>query len=437
MKGPQVQLDFWDRSPIIVQAFRTIRSRGNGAFIYYRKRVSPPNRRKIESSQGSQPNRHMFSETAQKEDDMASGIGELFSSLKVLDQKKAAAYFLLLFSLAYGIRVVVLVPSLPEQALFYSLGIVALSIGRLLGVVNPVPFPELLVILADTIRIKVLAFQRIPAADEFLLAFDRNFGFAGMFVGKVFYSFPIVSAFFRTLYFGEMLAVPLLYTILPVGCRKRYGAAIILLGAIIPFMYRVCPGAGPLYLLPGFPYEAPGSAFPHLKQIDAPLNTTPSGHFGWALMMFWFANKYATKPVRIAAGLYAVVMAIATLGTGEHYIIDLVLSVPFTACIWALVHKQWKFAATAVIAVVVWCVALQGGLALLLPPLVAWISVGATVAVFGLYEYEELTRSASHRKRILDAARCSEACRTESARFIDGDAERLRASIGPPGHESQ
>lgn len=349
---------------------------------------------------------------------MTGGVGEVLSDLKVLDQKRGTAFCLLLFSLAYGIRVVVLVPSLPQQALFYSLGVVALSVGRLLGVVNPVPFPELLVLIADKIRIEILSLQmKLPAADEFLLAFDRNFGYAGMFLGKVFCRYPVLAAFFRTLYFGEMLAIPLMYTLLPVDCRKKYGAAIILLGAIIPFMYQICPGAGPLYLLHGFPYELPGLAFPHVRRISAALNTTPSGHFGWALMMFWFANKYATKPVRIAAGLYAVVMVIATLGTGEHYIIDLVLSVPFTAGILALVHKQWKFAAVTMIAVVVWCFALRVGLALVFPPLVAWILAGATVAVFGLYECDQRTRS-SHQtvrrrsRQILDVGRCPEKCGT-------------------------
>ena len=341
-------------------------------------------------------------------------LSEIFFGLKVLDQKKAIAYLFLLFSLAYGIRVVILVPSLPQQALFYSLGVVVLSVGRILGVVNPVPFPELLVLLADKIRIGVLSAQlNGMAMDEFLLAFDRNFGYAGMFVGKVFYRFPVVSAFFHTLYYGEMLAIPLMYTVLPVECRKQYGAAIISLGAIIPLMYRICPGAGPLYLLHRFPYELPGSAFPHARQIGAALNTTPSGHFAWALMMFWFATKYATKPVRIAAGLYAVVMVLATLGTGEHYIIDLVLSVPFAAGILALVYKQWKYAAIAMIAVVAWCYSLQNGLVLVLPPIVAWILVGATVAVFGLYECDSSPHWAP---QIPDAGRGPENCRTSSAK---------------------
>ena len=177
---------------------------------------------------------------------MTGYVGEVLSDLRELDQKKSMAYYFLLLSLVYGIRVVVLVPSLPQVALFYSLGVVTLSVGRLLGVVNPVPFPELFYCLGMRILFGVLNSQpKLPATDEFLLAFDRNFGYAGMLVGKVFYTFPTLSAFFHTIYFGETLAIPLMYTMLPVECRRRYAAAVILMGAIIPFMYRICPGATP------------------------------------------------------------------------------------------------------------------------------------------------------------------------------------------------
>jgi len=310
----------------------------------------------------------------------------MFATLQAVDRQRATAWFFLAFSTAYGLRILLSMPaSIREQAAFYSLGVIALSVGRLMGVRNPVPCPELLLLAADRIKILCLASYKAPAADEFLLAFDRNFGYAEMWVGRLFHLLPMVGRFFETLYFG---AIPLLYTALPAEARKKYGAGVILVGAIIPLLYRLCPGAGPGYLLPNFPFAVPALLHPHARMIEAALNTTPSGHFAWALLMFWFANRYAGRAVRIAAGCFALAMAIATLGTGEHYVIDLVVSVPFTASIWAAVHGQYRLAAIAMAVTAVWCVALRDGAALSIAPGWVWVLTAGTIAPFALYRGE-------------------------------------------------
>jgi hypothetical protein len=310
----------------------------------------------------------------------------MYATLQAVDRQRATAWFFLAFSTAYGLRILLSMPaSVREQAAFYSLGVVALSVGRLMGVRNPVPCPELLLLAADRIKILCLTSYKAPAADEFLLAFDRNFGYAEMWVGRLFHLVPMVGRFFETLYFGEMLAIPLLYVALPAEARKKYGAAVILIGAIIPLLYRLCPGAGPGYLLPNFPFAVPTLLHPHARMIEAALNTTPSGHFAWALLMFWFACRYAGRGVRIAAGCFAVAMAIATLGTGEHYVIDLVVSVPFTAAIWAAVHDRYRWAAIAMAVTAVWCVGLRDGAALSIAPGWVWMLTAGTIAPFALY----------------------------------------------------
>jgi hypothetical protein len=79
-------------------------------------------------------------------------------------------------------------------------------------------------------------------------------------------------------------------------------------------------------------------------------------------------------------------MIVATLGTGEHYVVDLVLSVPFVASVWALVHQQWKLSVVSMIVVIAWCFCLRDGLLLSLPPLVVWILTAVTTAPFALYD---------------------------------------------------
>lgn len=105
--------------------------------------------------------------------------------------------------------------------------------------------------------------------------------------------------------------------------------------------YSITPVAGPAYAF--------GAAYPdHLGQLlsgtsgwlatqpgFAPRNAFPSFHFGWALLALHLAWTQAPG-VRIAFAAYAAVIAWATLALGEHYLIDLVASVPVLVAIVAL-----------------------------------------------------------------------------------------------------
>ena len=319
-------------------------------------------------------------------------ILRVWHAAQAVDSRKTAAYGYLLFSIALTFRILLSLTDLSdfEPAAFFSIGILTLSIGRLCGVRNPVPAPEMIIILAALVKNAFLSALKVPAVDEFLLAFDRNFGYAEMIAGRIFFAAPSVNRFFVMVYYGEMIAIPLAYTLLPFTVRKRYGGAVLLLGVLIAPMYRICPGAGPAYLLHhGFPWSAaevcrlhPNLLAPHTRIIHAPLNTPPSGHVAWALLIFWFARKYAGKSVWMGAAAFLALMCMATLGTGEHYLIDLVLSLPFTACVWALVHGQPRAAVISMAVLVVWLIALREGWALLIPPLAAWILTAVTVACY-------------------------------------------------------
>ena len=113
-----------------------------------------------------------------------------------------------------------------------------------------------------------------------------------------------------------------------------------------------------------------------------PLNASPSGHVAWVLLMFWFAGRYGNKAVRVLTGVYMALTCVATLGMGEHYVIDLVLAVPFARSIWAGVHRQWKVAGIATIVVVIWLVAFHRGWTVGIPLAAAWILTVLTIVPF-------------------------------------------------------
>jgi hypothetical protein len=96
-------------------------------------------------------------------------------------------------------------------------------------------------------------------------------------------------------------------------------------------IYLMFPVCGPAYAFPGFPNQIPGPMVPHAALISAPPNGVPSVHFSTALLVLWFARRW--KWGTILAGTHLALIALATLGLGEHYVLDLVIAVPYIALV--------------------------------------------------------------------------------------------------------
>jgi hypothetical protein len=290
-----------------------------------------------------------------------------------------------------------LCPFLPLSPMiwFSALGMVVLSFRRLYGVRPSVPAPELYIFvyaLVVNTFINHLPYQ-VRSLDRQLYFFDYNFGYAGMAVGKAYRLWSLAGGILGLTYNSLMLAVTVCYLALPgASTQRRFVAAVVLAGTLILPLYLVCPAAGPKYLLrDAFPWHVPdaaqppgAAAMPPMNPSPDGMNAIPSGHFAWALLIFWFARHYGGKLALWTAGVYAALTAFATLGTGEHYVIDLVLSVPFAAWIWALVHRHWSFAGVALAVVLAWLTALREEWALSIPPAAVWLFAAATIAVFAL-----------------------------------------------------
>jgi hypothetical protein len=96
-------------------------------------------------------------------------------------------------------------------------------------------------------------------------------------------------------------------------------------------IYLMFPVCGPAYAFPGFPYHVPSNITPHPMTIDAAPNGIPSVHTSTALLVLWLLRHWWWG--RAAGGLFLVLTVLATLGLGEHYLIDLVLAAPYTALV--------------------------------------------------------------------------------------------------------
>src|SRR5208282_1876403 len=75
-----------------------------------------------------------------------------------------------------------------------------------------------------------------------------------------------------------------------------------------------------LHVTPGYLDQLPFYDFnPH-----HPRNDMPSMHFSWAVMTFLFTRGFSL-PARVYAALFVIFTLCATIGLGEHYLMDLIV----------------------------------------------------------------------------------------------------------------
>jgi len=153
------------------------------------------------------------------------------------------------------------------------------------------------------------------------------------------------------------------------------------------------------FILPSVPRHAFGAFYPShappLPQIalqpmtvpDAPRNCIPSLHLAGALAVWWNSRRWL-RWARLLAGLFLAATVFSTLALGEHYLVDLVVAVPFTLAFqaaWTVTlplknSARRRALATGAILTVAWFVGLRYGLSpFVLSPAVSWSLVLLTL----------------------------------------------------------
>lgn len=116
-------------------------------------------------------------------------------------------------------------------------------------------------------------------------------------------------------------------------------------------LYLLFPVAGPVYLMPSYFPHAPLSVSDTGRLLVQPVampiyirrNAMPSLHMAWALLIFYSMYRFRGWLRWLSVGFVAITV-LATLGLGEHYLIDLVVAFPFTLAILGLVvpDVSWR-----------------------------------------------------------------------------------------------
>src|SRR5205085_4314223 len=94
-------------------------------------------------------------------------------------------------------------------------------------------------------------------------------------------------------------------------------------------------------------------------------NCMPSLHTAWILCLFWYAPPMGRR-VSAILWAFAVFTLLYALSAGGHYLVDLIVAVPFAQAVRAATHSQWKSAAFVQNAVLValWFLLLRYGIPL-------------------------------------------------------------------------
>ena len=170
------------------------------------------------------------------------------------------------------------------------------------------------------------------------------------------------------------------------GTPERVLAAFVLNFGVGYSIYLLLPACGPAYAFPSFPAGTAGVPALHTLNLLAPPNCMPSLHTSTALLACWFCRPW--RLAHSAAWLNLILTVLATIATGEHYIVDLVVAAPFTAFVYTASRRRVRPAAAWLGAVLAWCAMLRFGL--------AWITAApggflcvcvATVAAAWLYSW--------------------------------------------------
>jgi len=188
--------------------------------------------------------------------------------------------------------------------------------------------------------------------DVFLYSFDSSLRVQISFLtGQFLWAFPWLRQFALAIYIALPLPLALVYAS---QLRRRQEKAVavmlafLLTGPIGVLFYNMLPACGPGHLFgAGFPYHPLSTAEAmHLNVVPVLMkgarNAIPSLHMTWVLLVWW-NSKGLARWVRAIALVFVALTVLATMGTGEHYFIDLVVAFPFSLMVQALCTYSLPF----------------------------------------------------------------------------------------------
>lgn len=237
--------------------------------------------------------------------------------------------------------------------------------------------------------------------DLYLYVFDGAFGFQPSFLaGRAMAASSLLRVLATLTYVSLPFVMALVYALrLPKNAERPSWELItlfLLAGLGGWALYNIVPATGPRFV---FAADFPSHALPYpmlsklfLEPIplssDIPRNAIPSLHMAWVVLLCWNA-KDLSKKIRVFLGIYAALTVLSTIGSGEHYFVDLVAALPFALfvqCVVApgvksMLNRRIASAASGLALTLIWLLLVRyAAKTMLVSPLLPWTLAFATSA---------------------------------------------------------
>ncbi len=197
---------------------------------------------------------------------------------------------------------------------------------------------------------------RSGTMDLYLYAADCSFGIQGSYLtGQLLQRVRWLSD--TSIFVYDLCIAPpvLTYAVMLHDKKRALNAfvAFAVAGPIGIILFRLVPGTGPFYTFVNFPVPPFATAdVVHLVlrpvMVNAPRNAIPSLHMTWAILAFWNTRR-GPEWLRVLTFVLLAGTVLATLGTGQHYLVDLIAAVPFALTVQAIAsnvfgldHAFWR-----------------------------------------------------------------------------------------------
>jgi hypothetical protein len=235
--------------------------------------------------------------------------------------------------------------------------------------------------------------------DLYLLAFDGSLRVQVAYAaGRLYalHSWLHVSGLLA--YIGLAVPVAVVYAAWLVRTKERAMSAMVaflITGPVGILFYNIFPACGPIHLVPqAFPFHPlPIADIPRvfLEPVAIPgaRNAMPSLHLAWTLLAWWYSRGLSWIE-RCVAFAFLALTAFATMGTGEHWFVDLVVAFPFAlmiqaACMYRIRSKDPRRLGAflfGLLTTLAWLAALRWETKIFwISPLLPWAFVSATIAL--------------------------------------------------------
>jgi hypothetical protein len=234
--------------------------------------------------------------------------------------------------------------------------------------------------------------------DLFLYSFDSSLRVQISFLTG---QFLLKNLWLRTASLAIYISLPLpLALVYASQLRRQKGKALAVMiaflatGPIGVLCYNMLPACGPVHLFgAAFPWSPLSTADVMQLNIvpvitEGARNAIPSLHMTWVLLVWW-NSRGLSRWVRVIAMIYVALTVLATLGTGEHYFIDLVVAFPFSLAVQALSsysiptsHRDRRVAFVfGTFATLIWLALLSFNVKIFwISPIIPWSMIAVTIA---------------------------------------------------------